>query len=157
MAAFLSFSLSLSFSLCPPASHPRSLSLSLLVSSIQVWSLKLIRNTLLLITHKSCILPSSWFNRKCHGAVTCYKSLSTAFSDGAGGLQMSVAIISPAAKGGRHGDQTMGPTVCATILVPAYLLPIIPSRAWPCAQHWALQRPFFIPWKFPTHPFLLFP
>lgn len=52
--------------------------LFLLIRSINVSDLKLIRNTLLLIIHKGCTLPSSWFNWKCHRPVSCYKSICTA-------------------------------------------------------------------------------
>lgn len=47
-------------------------------------------------------------------------SLSTASSEGAGCFQVSVAITSPPAMGGQHGDQIMWPTVYATSFSPCF-------------------------------------
>lgn len=84
-------------------------------------------------------------------------SLSTASSESTGCFQVSIAITSPPAMGGM-ATRPWGPQYAPQALVPAHFLPIIPSRPWRCAQpsaqHGALQRPFFIPWKFPAHPFL---
>lgn len=112
------FLFSFFFPLCAPAFYPPSFPFFLLISSTQVWNPKFIRNIILLTTHKSCILPSSWFNWKCHGATTCYKSLSTASSEGAGCFQVRVAMASAPAMAGQNGYQTTWPIVCVTSFSP---------------------------------------
>lgn len=47
-------------------------------------------------------------------------SLSTAASEGAACFQVSVAITSPPAMGGQHGDQIMWPTGCVTSFSPCF-------------------------------------
>lgn len=96
--------------------------LFLLIRSIKVSNLKFIRNMLLLITHKGCILPSSWFSWKCHSTASCYESMSTTSSDGAVVFSDSVDTISPPAMWG-HNDYTddmgkMWSIVCATFFTP---------------------------------------